>query len=119
MMRVLERTGLRKKLQPDSYMYGLHPHSLRKFFHTRLESAGCPKGIVDRIIGHDEGVDSAYTRLSDTELGAHYAKHVPILTFMGAAGQTAAEQEERLKEMQERLASLEKIFTEKLKIKES
>jgi len=45
--RVIQKHGLRGKLDLDSRMYELHPHAFRKYFFTKLISAG-----VDRGAGH-------------------------------------------------------------------
>ena len=40
----------------------IHPHSLRKFFKSRMQIAKIPIEIVEKLMGHEEGTRSVYSR---------------------------------------------------------
>ena len=111
--------GLRKKEDSESPRYSLHPHCLRKFFHTNCLAAGIDRGLVEGFMGHVFALDSSYLRMTDDELQANYMKAVDRLTFLTTPELVADNEEvQRLRrELEERLAKLEAIYTERLTLK--
>jgi hypothetical protein len=111
--------GLRKKEDSESPRYSLHPHCLRKFFHTNCLAAGIDRGLVEGFMGHVFALDSSYLRMTDDELQANYMKAVDRLTFLTTPELVADNEEvQRLRrELEERLAKLEAIYTERVTIK--
>ncbi|MGI0015375.1 MAG: tyrosine-type recombinase/integrase, partial [Nitrososphaera sp.] len=77
-----QKAELRFKLDRDSKRYAIHPHVFRKFFMTRLLSAGTDRGVIEALMGHKFGLDSAYLRLTEEEIGAMYLKAMQNLTIM-------------------------------------
>jgi integrase len=74
--------GLRIKEDSESPRYSLHPHCLRKFFHTNCLAAGIDRGVVEGFMGHTFALDSSYLRMTDDELRGNYMKAVDRLTFL-------------------------------------
>jgi integrase len=111
--------GLRKKEDSESPRYSLHPHCLRKYFHTNCLAAGVDRGLVDGFMGHVFALDSSYLRMTDDELQTNYMKAVDRLTFLTTPELVADNEEvQRLRrELEERLAKLEAIYTERLTLK--
>ncbi len=77
-----QKAELRFKLDRDSKRYAIHPHVFRKFFMTRLLSAGMDRGVIEALMGHQFGLDSAYLRLTEEEIAAMYLKAMQSLTIM-------------------------------------
>jgi integrase/recombinase XerD len=77
-----QKAELRFKLDRDSRRYAIHPHVFRKFFMTRLLSAGLDRGVIEALMGHKFGLDSAYLRLTEEEMAAMYLKAMDNLTIM-------------------------------------
>jgi len=77
-----QKAELRIKLDRDSKRYAIHPHVFRKFFMTRLLSAGVDRGVIEALMGHKFGLDSAYLRLTEDEIAAMYLKAMQSLTIM-------------------------------------
>lgn len=102
MQRTLEKCDLRTKMTANSYTYRLHPHSLRKWFHTKLEAAGCPKNVVDLLCGHSLGLDGSYSKFSEDDLAKEYLKCESVLTFFGVSnGETKKIVEKQGSEIEE------------------
>jgi len=68
-------------------------------------------------------LDSSYLRMNDDQLGEEYLKAMPALTFLKAEnGETrkiVKAQAQEIERLRERLAKLEAVYSEKVKIKES
>ncbi|MHA1632642.1 MAG: tyrosine-type recombinase/integrase [Candidatus Freyarchaeota archaeon] len=58
-IELLKRLGLDKRT-PDGTAYQLHPHVLRKWYRTMLESAGVNKLLIDLWMGHNSGIEKVY-----------------------------------------------------------
>lgn len=111
--------GLRTKEDSQSPRYSLRPHCLRKYFHTNCLAAGIDRGVVEGFMGHTSALDSSYLRMTDEELRGLYVKAVDRLTFLTTPELVADNEEvQRLrKELEERLAKLEAVYTERLTLK--
>jgi hypothetical protein len=82
-------------------------------------AAGIDRGLVEGFMGHVFALDSSYLRMTDDELQANYMKAVDRLTFLTTPELVADNEEvQRLRrELEERLAKLEAIYTERLTLK--
>ena len=100
--RVLEKQGVRTKLDPDSSMYELHPHSFRKYFFTKLIAAGVDRGIAEHLMGHKFGLDNAYLRMDEDRLRKEYMKAADEFTFLHDR-KLDRESQERVDQLQELL----------------
>jgi integrase len=80
--RMLKKTGLHGRIDPDSKRLQLHPHSLRKYFFSKLIGSGVDRGIAEFFMGHKFGLDNAYLRMNDDELRAKYMLSVEDFTFL-------------------------------------
>jgi phage portal protein BeeE len=76
------------------------------------------------MVGHAPDMDGqSYIRYTEEQLAQFYASHEDALTFLSANNRGLKEkvrdQTQEIKELQERLARLEAVSSERLKIKES
>ena len=85
-MRKVDKAGLKEKMDRESARYAIHPHSLRKYFFTNCLSSGIDRGIVEGWMGHKFGLDGAYLRLSEDELGQEYLKAADRFNFLTGNG---------------------------------
>jgi hypothetical protein len=67
-----------------------HPHSLRKFFRTKLAGTGVPVDLVHAFMRH-EGYLDEYRRYTKEELVRWYLKGMSAVTIFGDGGSTKAE----------------------------
>ena len=82
------RLGINRR-DPSGRGWMIHPHSLRKFYKTRLEEAGVNFLVIETWMGHDIGVSGAYFRPSRRMLLEEWRKAEKALTLF-------AETEDRL-----------------------
>lgn len=122
--RLIERCGLLTKLDPDSRRYEVHVHCFRKYFFTQMIVSGVDRGIVEYLMGHKFGLDANYLRLGEEVLDREYEKHAERLTFLNEISpqlitegmkEQLAERDETIREMRQRLQSLEGRFETVLK----
>jgi hypothetical protein len=76
------KTGLRKKLDPASAMYDLHPHAFRKYFFTKLIAAGVDQGVAEYLMGHKFGLDNSYLRMDENRLRKEYLRAEADFIFL-------------------------------------
>jgi integrase/recombinase XerD len=62
--------------------FTLHAHCLRKWFKTRLISAGVPAPIVDRLTGHARYLSQEYELYTEDQLREWYLKGMPAVTIL-------------------------------------
>ncbi|MCJ7635534.1 site-specific integrase, partial [Candidatus Bathyarchaeota archaeon] len=74
----LQKSGLLKR-DATTKRRTLHPHSLRKYFRTRL-GAVIPVDIVEALQGHEGYLTQVYRKYSEQELGEFYRKGEPFLS---------------------------------------
>ena len=101
--RLLEKHGLLKKLDPESYTYQLHVHCFRKYFFTNLIQSGVERGVAEFLVGHKFGLDANYLRMMEEKLHTEYDKAIDHFTFLSEA--TAERLEDQLKKKDALLAS--------------
>ena len=108
----LRKVGLLKR-DSSGKGYEIHLHSLRKFYKTRLESAGVNPLMIERWMGHNLGsVAQAYYRPSKEEFMEEWRKAERALTIFAAGRETIEEYyrlEERIKEVEEKLEKLKRL----------
>jgi len=109
----LRRCGLLRR-DSSGRGYQIHVHSLRKFFKTRLEAAGVNPLLIERWMGHTLGsVAQAYYRPSMEEILEEWGKAEKALTIFGNTN--ISEKlliQERLREIEEALETIEKLKTQ-------
>jgi integrase len=90
--RALVRAGLDGK---DGKRNLLHPHTLRKFFYTRMKiRAKVPGEMVDILVGHSTPLANAYLRMCDgdyEEIKKAYLDGEHVLIITGAKAPVQAE----------------------------
>jgi integrase len=101
--RTLDKTGLRKKLDPASAMYDLHPHAFRKYFFTKLIAAGVDRGVAEYLMGHKFGLDNAYLRMDEDRLRKEYAKAEADFTFLS---ESKKQENEEISSLRDQLREL-------------
>ena len=72
----------KKVSKKEGKRYGLHAHSLRKFFKTQLISAGVPGPIVDRLSGHARYLAREYELYTEEQLKEWFIKGMKNLELM-------------------------------------
>jgi len=72
----------KKVSKKEGKRYGLHAHSLRKFFKTQLISAGVPGPIVDRLSGHARYLAREYELYTEEQLKEWFVKGVKNLELL-------------------------------------
>jgi len=95
----------------------IHPHTLRKFFRTRLGAAGIPIDVVEALMGHEGYLTEVYRRYTLEDLRKFYLKGESALLVF-----TEAQEVTKLrKEVDERNRSLQTLVngltTENLEMK--
>ena len=102
-MEAVRKAGLLRK-DSSGRGYELHPHSLRKFFKTQLESAGVNPLLIERWMGHNLGsVAQAYFRPSDEYLRKEWQKAEEALTLYLKRPNRRSEIEETIESMRRKL----------------
>lgn len=74
----VDRAGLSER--NDLNMRKLHPHSTRKFFRNEMGRWGSPDS-AEYLMGHEQGLTSAYRTPSAEQLIADYKAAMPYLTI--------------------------------------
>jgi integrase len=94
----------------------LHPHTLRKFFRTRLGATGIPVDVVEALMGHEGYLTEVYRRYTIEDLRKFYLQgESALLVFTDAAEVTKLRQEVEehahkiQKEVDERNRSLQSL----------
>ena len=108
--KALHKSGLNGK-DKSTGREKLHPHTLRKFFRTRLGAVGSsviPVDVVEALMGHEGYLTEVYRRYSIEDLRKFYLKGESALLVF-----TEAQEVTKLrKEVEERNQSLQKNFIE-------
>jgi integrase len=111
---LIERNGDRK------WRSDFHPHALRHLFKTECAHAGTNPMISEFWMGHDKGVEYVYNHqheLHPEDFVEAYRKVEPYLSV--STPEDWADQKQKMGDLEQRIADLEKVYSEKLKIKES
>ena len=99
-IKLLRRLGLDEKT-PDGTAYRLHPHVLRKWYRTMLESAGVNKLLIDLWMGHNSGVEKLYYLPPPEIVKREFEKTDKVLRIFGSAQQVEVQSlEERIKRLE-------------------
>lgn len=91
--RVVERSGLisRERLK-EADLNPARSHALRAGFSSVLKEEGVNESIVNGLMGHAVGYDSAYNIFSDKQLRELYQRHEDVLSI----GQISIPREEEI-----------------------
>lgn len=89
----LHKSGLNGK-DKSTGREKIHPHTLRKFFRTRLGAAGIPVDVIEALMGHEKYLTEIYRRYSLEDLKKFYLKgESALLVFTEAQEVTKLRQE--------------------------
>ncbi len=83
--RALGKAGFLKRDPTTGYNL-LHPHTLRKFFRTRLGPV-LQTDVVEAIVGHAGALDRAYRRYTIDQLADFYKHGEPSLLILSDVGE--------------------------------
>ena len=72
-----KKSNLEEKI-PETGRLAIHPHTLRKYFRTKL-GAVIPVDVVEQLMGHHGYLTNAYRRYSEDELAKWYLEGEPAL----------------------------------------
>jgi integrase len=125
-LRLTRRLGLvPKKKGSVGSRYGFYAHDTRdiakSLLHTHAKSEGFDLDCAEFWMGHTIdplGYDKFYENEEYVKKQYLIAEKYLNILSVPQASEQVKRQEEEMKKMQERLASLERVFTEKLKINE-
>lgn len=78
--KIIEKAEL-AEIDPNTKRLTLTPHSLRKWCESTLKRH-IDKEVAEAIIGHDQGLSSAYRRYTDEDIDQEYLKAEPHLTIL-------------------------------------
>ena len=112
LVRILKRTGLDEK-DKRTGRYLIHLHSFRKFFKSKM-SLSCPVPIVEKLMGHEGYLSSAYDRYSVEDLAKHYKEGMEQVTVFSTVLDQSEELEklkEQIEQQKEQIEELEKHNT--------
>ncbi len=73
----------KKVSKKEGKRYGLHAHSLRKFFKTQLIAAGVPGPIVDNLSGHARYLAREYELYTEDQLKEWYLRGMKNVELIG------------------------------------
>jgi integrase len=105
--KALHKSGLNGK-DKSTGREKIHPHTLRKFFRTRLGAAGIPVDVVEALMGHEGYLTEVYRRYTLDDLRKFYLKGESALLVF-----TEVQEVTKLrKEVEERNKSLQNLVTE-------
>jgi len=91
--KALHKSGLNGK-DKSTGREKIHPHTLRKFFRTRLGATGIPVDVVEALMGHEGYLTEVYRRYTLEDLRKFYLKgESALLVFTDAAEVTKLRQE--------------------------
>jgi integrase len=100
----LERIGLDER---DDVGYMLHPHTLRKFFKTRLEMANVNRLLIMSWMGHDLGTQGAYFYPSQKDVEREVRKMEEALTIFGPIQSSEVQDlHSRVKQLEDMIARM-------------
>lgn len=88
-----------------------HIHMLRKFFQSSMKYAGVPDDLVEALIGHGDGMDSAYRRYSPIQIADMYEKGEPEL-LLNVSAQNQIKIKSEMGEQRQELADLTRKMTD-------
>jgi len=125
--KALHNSGLNGK-DKSTGREKIHPHTLRKFFRTRLGATGIPVDVIEALMGHEGYLTEVYRRYTLEDLRKFYLQgESALLVFTDAAEVTKLRQEVEehahkiQKEVDERNRSLQSLVngltTENLELK--
>jgi integrase len=98
-------------------VHKMHPHTLRKFFRTRL-SLKVPLDVVEALMGHEGYLTAAYRKYSPEQLGELYLSGTPDLAVFEAPAdltdvqEQLTEKETRIKELEQQIEKINRKLDE-------
>jgi len=112
--KALEEAGLDER--NDNGRRKIHPHSLRKFFRTKLvNSKHINRDHVEKLMGHKGYLTDSYVRLREEELAERYRKAQRYVTVFerGVKWEDMKELRETAKEQEKKIEALKKRLDER------
>jgi hypothetical protein len=106
--RLIEKCGLKTKLDESSKRYAVHPHCLRKTFYSKCLANGVLPNLANAWLGHTVGLDQNYLRLGDETLISEWRKVESSLVFLSPITdvKTMKDTSDRIKQLESENARL-------------
>ena len=117
-LRALTTKGVIKRDGSARWRSEFHPHALRHLFKTECAHVGINPVISEFWMGHDKGIEYAYNHqheLHPEDFVQTYKKVEPYLSI--STPSDYADQQERIQDLEQRLMTLEAIYSERLRIR--
>jgi len=102
--------------KPTSTRYGDSVHEIRDVSRSAWTQSPANPIVAEFLMGHTVDPNQYNKFYLDFEWVAK--EHAKALPFIDPSGETLTDQQDHIREMEERLAKLEAVYSEKLKIKE-
>lgn len=81
--------------------FKLHPHCLRKYFRSNLPGNGMETDVVEALMGHEDGLQRAYRKYNEKQLGDMYlAAMTKVTIFSTPADFSGINEELKIKDRQ-------------------
>jgi len=119
-VRAVVAKGLATRSGERKWRCDFHPHALRRLFKAECAHAGGHPMISEFWMGHDKGVEYMYNHqheLHPEDFAEAYRKVEPYLSISTPEDWT--DQQLRMKDLEQKIVDLEKIYTGKVKTKEN
>ena len=108
-MNLTIKLGINRR-DPSGRGWMIHPHSLRKFYKTRLEEAGVNFLVIETWMGHDIGVSGAYFRPSRKMLLEEWRKAEKALTLFSDEEDRLYE-DRKIEELEKEIEDIKRTLT--------
>jgi len=117
-VRAVVAKGLVQRKGGRKWRCEFHPHALRHLFKTECAHAGINPMISEFWMGHDKGIEYVYNHqheLHPEDFVEAYGKVEPYLSV--STPEDWADQQEKLRDLERRLTTLEAVYSERIKIR--
>lgn len=107
--RLLRKTGERFTDQDNSTKnphFKLHPHCLRKYFRSNLPGDGMEVDVVEALMGHEDGLQRAYRKYNEKQLGDMYMDAMQKVTIFSTQTEDVVDLNKRMQEKDKQLQEL-------------
>ncbi|MCJ7570962.1 MAG: site-specific integrase [Candidatus Thermoplasmatota archaeon] len=93
--------------------FKLHPHCLRAWFRSNLPGNDMETDVVEALMGHEDGLQRAYRKYSEKQLGDMYLVAMPKVSIFGIpvdltdVNKSLSEKDKEITELKENLKLME------------
>ncbi len=108
---LLKKTGEHftdKDTNTKTRHYKLHPHCLRKFFRTNMPGGDMDIDIVEALMGHEDGLQRAYRKYSEKQMGEKYLAAMHKVTILSTQSEDVKALSDKMLEKDKEIAELKR-----------